>query len=139
MGLNKYGLILHNLRNSQLNYLGINQANRYRNAVIFYMEESPPCTPITVCTMHVHEIWNFKGTLIATNLNSAELCLNKGGDHIFYINELEWMHGNGDYFKNHSIYNKMRLVTRSDKYADYVENYCNKRPSINKFLDLWSL
>lgn len=135
--MTKYGLILPNLRNSQITYLGINQCNAYKNAVVFYMEESPPCVPLNVCTMHVHEIWNFDGTLIATNLNGAELCIKRGGNHIFYVNELEWLK-NQNYLKNYALYNNpsLKLVTRTDSYVRYIENYCNRRPSVNKLLDL---
>lgn len=142
---NTIGVLLNDVSLTQLNYKALTELNNLNfssnhNCVAFYNNVSQPCTNNFCALINTHEIHKVRnGTLIATTLETAEILLKSqtNSRKVFYVWSLEWIHNKGlDYMKNVGIMRSLELWTRSESYADVIENYCNVRPKIAEDFNL---
>lgn len=100
----------------------------------FYKEVRPSVIrPRTMCCS-VDKIYHYNGHLITTNLDTTNIALQctmlKSIN--FYIADLEWTRGIGNYIANVMIYKnkKINLFVPSKEYYNALENYCNINATI---------
>jgi hypothetical protein len=139
--MNTIGVLLDNTQISQLSWTILSQLNKLnqssnRNCTAFYMNPAPLCVN-NFCSVNViHDIHKIReGVLIATNMDTAEILLKSQTTcrKVFFVWDLEFVHNkNSNYLHNYNIMNKLELWTRSESYADAIENYCGVRPRITK-------
>lgn len=130
--VNKVGIILPNLANSQL-FFEASYNTKYIDTqldlTLFFENLSPVAFRCACGIMHVSEILNFNGTLISTTLDNTLLSLKaiNQAKKIFYVWDLEWIRGKTDYLSNIAIYQNpnLKLFTRSDAYSRAIYNYSN--------------
>lgn len=139
---NKLGIILPTLHDCQLSYQAISSANDYlingRADVVIFFEELSNRVLIPNCaTMNLGEIGSFDGVLISTTLKNtlASIRAVNAARKIFYIFSLEWLRDRRNFMENTAIYRHqdIELITHNEYYAEVIENYCNRRPSICEF------
>lgn len=140
--MNNIGIILPNLSGGQLVYEVFDAIHGIKNnvdydVVVFFEDYTDiPIKPPCAC-MHLTEIPNFKGKIIATNLSSASFLLKKTiiTEKIFYVYDLEWIRGKNQYLINYKLYNSMPLYTRSEDYAKELKNYANVDAKVMSVID----
>lgn len=137
--MNTLGVLLDNTQVSHLNWMVLSELNLLnqksnRNYSVFYMNQSPLCVN-NFCSVNViHDVHKVKeGILIATNFDTAQILLKSQtrAKKVFFVWDLEFVHNkNSNYLHNYKIMRNLDLWTRSESYADAIENYCGVRPKI---------
>lgn len=115
------GLILNRLYNNEC--LINNLQNE--NVSLFFIEISRPLVINNLCTFPINEIFGFKGTLIATDLETANIMRKTNNNKIFYVQDLEWTK-NPDYFEN-----------RLDILANPAITYISAGEDVQRGLSAW--
>lgn len=133
------GVILNHTSVSQLNievFKSLNKLSSNNDSICaFYKNLTPVCMQLDFGLFglgHIHDVDS--GVIVATDLDSAEVLINSTtkANKIFYVWDLEWIHDHNkrDFLHNVSIYRNIKLYTRSDSYANIIQNYCNIKPEI---------
>jgi uncharacterized protein (DUF1499 family) len=134
------GVILNDTDVSQLNWRIISEMNNLnqssnRNYTIYYCNSSPICVNNFCAINKLHDIHKVSnGVLIATSLDSALFLIKSQtkARKVFFVWDLEFIHNkNTNYLYARSIMENIELWTRSESYADIIENYCDIRPKIS--------
>lgn len=129
--MNKLGIVVDNLGPNQLaNYL-ISSANRYLEKslncdfLVFQKNVIPFCLPINFAVMNTSEGYDFDGTLVATDLNSALQIATFPGPKrkLFYSWDLEWLRIPRNYEVLRTIYNnpELEIIARSKYHKELIE------------------
>lgn len=138
------GVLVDNIGLSQQTFYMVNHINMLCKTsnefdfVVFFKNLMPPAMrPFCAC-LYANEIWNFNGTLISTDLDSALSCLNavNRAENILYLWDLEWLRGSQrNYIQNIAILRNpdLKLVARSVDHAKAIENYANRK--VDKIVD----
>lgn len=100
-----------------------------------YENDCAPFTDIAIPRMSVGKMWEDQsndGVIIATSIESASLIksLPNKKHKVFYMWFLEFMWTKLDYLYNIKAMSNIDLYTRSDSYADLIENYSNIKPKV---------
>lgn len=126
------GVILKSLYGSQLAFELTKQLNRM-NGCVFVENTSPITIPCNFSIFDLHRLWRFEGMAVATTLASAKVLAKAriNAHKVFYIWYPEFL-TNKDFEYNVEIYRdeELTLFTRSEPYADIIENYANRRPIV---------
>jgi hypothetical protein len=139
MNNNTVGVILDDTDVSELNWKVITEMNNLnqsdnRNYTIFYCNSSPICVNSFAAINKLHDIHKVSdGLLIATTLDAALFLIKSQSQarKVYFIWDLEFIHNkNSNYLHTVSILQNIELWTRSESYADIIENYCDIRPKI---------
>jgi hypothetical protein len=103
------------------------------DCVLFCKELDKPFMQTNFSIMNISELYSFSGLVVSTNIENTKQLINCciNADKVFYIWDLEFI-GNKNYTDNLSVFRneEINLVTRSEDYADEIENFCNKRPLV---------
>lgn len=150
--LTKFGVLLDDLTMSQKTWLFIEQANKKLaesvnlDCVAFIKNLSPICIRPNFGVMFLHEMWNFDGVLVATDIPSAEQLTKivSRAKKIFYVWDLEWIRpvhqgGQKDFVRNVDVFrnNELKLVARNRDHSKEISKYCNRNvDSINSNFDI---
>lgn len=137
--MQKVGIIVPGLYNHQLFFEAAQNA-KYIDAnldlIIFYEDLSPVSFRPPCAFMPTTEILNFNGLLISTTLTNTLLSIKaiNMAKKVFYIWDLEWIRNNKNYLHNISIYQnpEIQCITRSQEYANELNNYANIQPKVSK-------
>lgn len=134
------GVILDHLSVSQLGVdfmLELNKTAKEenKNVCIFAKNLSPPSVELRCGVFGLNLLHNIdNGLIIATDLDGAEILINSQttAEKAFYVWDLEWLHNPNkrNFLKNVDVYRNIKLLTRSESYADAIENYANVRPEV---------
>lgn len=132
----KLGFIVNNLGPSQLAYYLVKNlndmvANRPElDAVIFYENVAKPCLQPRFAAMQALEAWGYNGVVTATTLSSAERLLScpSPARKFFYVWDLEWTRGQGEFRYFQRIYGnpKLELIARSAQHASVISSVWNR-------------
>ncbi len=92
-----------------------------------------PCMPVPGMSCHIMESWGAHRPLVATTLSTAKKLANMPSrfPRIFYVWDLEWLRMSEKSYRTvSSIYRdpSLRLVARTQEYADVIEDCWNVRP-----------
>lgn len=140
----RIGIILNNLGPNQKAYFAIRQANLLHSKYdisLFIENMMPVCADVISPILSLNEIWPFRGTLIATDIEGA-LRLSKltnPSRKIFYVYDLEWIRNKTNFIYNVNAFQdeKITLVARSAEHASLIERYSNRKvEKINPYFDL---
>lgn len=135
--MNKLGIMVEQLDFSQLGISLTESLNRLLatnadiDAIVFYENWAvAPLAPNFSCMME-REVWGLKGTLMSTNLKTAERMLKCPGPNrrLFYVWDLEWLRLPFTQFeKLSSIYcnPNLELVACSPGHADLLTKLWKK-------------
>lgn len=145
---NKIGIAVSNLSFSQLAFNIVKQVNAAlaqnckRNITVFYEEPRPAFASFLFPSMHIAEAYEWSGTLIATNLSTAQKIISfpTAARRYFYVWELEWLRMQNVPFEQlHYIYNnsKLRLIARSPDYSLLLKECFNV--DVNLFMEDFNL
>jgi len=136
------GLVVSHLGASQATYEAISLANSVTDAVIFFEQLVPPCTPVHCATMCITEVMNFGGILVTSNIENT-LMANRVANRnriklIFYVWDLEWLRPNKqNYLHNLEAYTIPDvLVVRNEEHVSPLANYCNRQPIVREFMQV---
>ncbi len=141
MDSKKLGVMVNDLGASQLNYFMIKKANDFLKErsgdfefIVFYEDAVRPCMQTNFATMQSIEAFSYNGSIVCTNLRSAEKLLKLPGPQkkIFYVWDLEWLriHPQRRIFAPiANIYrNKyLQLIARGEAHKALIED-CWNRP-----------
>lgn len=110
---------------------GIENYDEKGSVVLFSNNPAPHTFPKTISSLQTSRIYNFKGTAIAENLESAEvLCsLVCPSRKIFYVRSLEWMNiAELHYNALQRVYNNdsIELLAANDKIYNILESLFKK-------------
>lgn len=100
------------------------------DAVLFYKDNSRPCRPAPCAVMQAYEAFGFRGSLIATSVDTARIALQcPSARRYFYCHDLEWCRKPGDFRTWHAVYssNKLELLAREGHF-DVIESCWGRRP-----------
>lgn len=90
--------------------------------------------------MNVSELKYFSGRVIHFSLSSPEFTLNSiyPIDNVLYSYDLDWLNGMNNFVNNVKLYrNKnLRLITRSNEYANLLSKYANKKVEMKTLEEL---
>lgn len=129
-------IVLPHLAPSQLRDEVFDIINRNRsvsnNSYTIFFENAAPCfSSVVAPIMNVSELKHFRGRAIHFTLSSPRFTLNSiyQVETILYSYDLDWLSSHPDYISNVKLYrnDKLKLVTRSDSYANLLSKYCNKK------------
>lgn len=95
------------------------------NICLFYIEPSRPIVSNNLPIFPINEIFGFKGTLVATDLATANIMCKTNNKKIFYVQDMEWTK-NPDYFEN-----------RLDILANPTITYISAGEDIQRGLAAW--
>jgi hypothetical protein len=136
--MKKIGCLFNDFSASQAVYTYINNANQALKIrtdldfVGFFEELSGFCLTPNFACMNIHEAWSFDGTLIATNLNTAQQLIRLTGTKkkFFYIWDLEWMRlsQQSRHFRSiRSVYAnpQLKLLARGEDHKKVLEDCWN--------------
>lgn len=130
---NPIGVVLNNLGPNQLAYFAIKSVNRANlNVSLFYENMALPCLDVNAPIMTINEIWPFKGTLIATSIDTAIRINKVVGEisRIFYVYDLEWIRNKTNFIYNmEAFHSNIEIIARSNEHAKLIENYSNRKVS----------
>lgn len=133
MSILKVGIIVPDLSPSQLTFNLINSFNQFcqKNGrlvdlIVFIKNVTPPCIATqNVTLMNISEIFDYDGTLITTDINSAVQSINLPGPKrkIFYSYDLDWLRRDRNYQQLQPIYNHpaLELWARSEDHKRLIE------------------
>ena len=128
------GLVLNNIGNSEQNYEVIQLANKisamgntlvpsifFQNVLNYMVEPSCLC-------MNITGISNFKGKLVAFDLDSANIILNNNTntENWLMLWDIPWLHSTINYNACIEIMENFNIVVRSQSHKEIVENYTGK-------------
>jgi hypothetical protein len=128
------GFLVNNLGANQLAFQLIKNGNKYcrehgKDVLVFYEDQIPPCHYLQMATMPIVDACNYKGSLVATSLSTANKLLHLSGTKkkYFYVWSLEWIFLDAShrrYEELASIYqnSKLKLIARSAEHATAIEN-----------------
>ena len=129
--------VVKDLAASQSSFYMIKEFNKFLNnpdisAGAFYQRASipvtPPCFGVKICA----HLSSYKGVLIPTTLELANMCLNFkiNTDIYLYLWDMEWLDTPLHFGPAMEILrNKnINILARSESHADCIESFCNKRP-----------
>tara|TARA_R110002110_G_scaffold37253_5_gene123255 strand:- start:15224 stop:15697 length:474 start_codon:yes stop_codon:yes gene_type:complete len=139
---NQIGFLVEDMMASQLSFNLIKNINSYAknrddDIVVFFENATSSILVPNFSLMSINEIWNFSGSLFATNVFTA-LSMQKAfapKNKLFYVWDLEWTraHGKDFEFIIRAFSDKSTtLIARSDEHARAIENYCNR--SVNNIV-----
>jgi len=133
--MQKLGLFLHDLGHNQMAYEAITAVNKYYDNlgaadITFFVEV--PAVPIIqpkTAIMFPVEIYEYDGTVVATNLNQIQT-ISKfiGPRKIFYAYDLEWTDmRHKQYEQLAPLYRdkNFTVITRSQEYKERLEEAWN--------------
>ena len=130
------GIVCNNVGPNQLAYYMIKSGNEFvksgeNDLVVFFYELMPECTRPNFGLMNLSEAYDYKGVLIATDVNSASRILEYPGttDKFFYVWDLEWIRMQQKQYEVLDIvYNnpKMPLIARSKRHFNLLKNLWSK-------------
>lgn len=133
--MQKLGLFLHDLGHSQIAYEAITAVNKYYDGLgqadITLFTEVPtiPIIQPKTAIMFPLEIYEYDGTIVATNLNQIQTITKfLGPKKVFYAWELEWAQmGHKQYEQLASLYRdkNFTVITRSEEYKKQLEKSWN--------------
>jgi hypothetical protein len=133
----QFGILIDYLGPTQQSLVitnGLNKLveNAFVDPIVFYKDYYTPLIKPLFCMMQQVEAWNFPHTIIATNLDSAQLLLSCRipTKKLFYMTNLEWLYLNKQNYEILSaIYCNplIDLLVRSEEHKRIV-NSCWKMP-----------
>ncbi len=117
------------------------QANTDVDLVAFVHNFIPTCGEPRFAYMNVSEAYGYDGSLIATNLQTADKILNFPGPsrRLFYVWDLEWMRlPNRNYDMFASVYKNCRLelFCRSKQHQFFIRNAWNREAKIVEYCNI---
>ena len=136
---NQIGFLVKDTMASQLSFNLIKNVNDYikdkdDDVVLFFENATSSILTPNFSLMSINEIWNFSGSLFATNIFTA-LSMQKAfapKNKLFYVWDLEWTRAHGKDFEfviQAFSDENTTLIARSDEHAKAIENYCNRSVS----------
>lgn len=137
----KTGIILPHLGNSQLTYEVqkiVFENQDTQEFYIFYEQSYPSQYSFFAPIMNISEMKHFSGRLIGFTLSSLSY-LDKAVlpiEPIVYLYDLEWLRGKTDYISNVQQFRKYKLYTRSQEYAELIQNYTNHTCEFKQLKDV---
>lgn len=118
------------LRDEVFDIINRNRNNTNNSYTVFFENAAPCFSSVIAPIMNVSELKHFRGRAIHFTLSSPRFTLNSiyQVETILYSYDLDWLSGHPDYISNVQLYrnDKLKLVTRSDSYANLLSKYCNK-------------
>ena len=142
--INKLGVIVQNLNNSQSNFFLIQALNRLNqeegiDCCIFYEQCTAPMIPPLFSIFHMNEIYDFSGPVISTYMLGTKRLIDSPGPRkkFMYLWAFEWAKIPQFAYNNiKDIYlnPEINLIVRSQHHAHLVEN-CFKKPAF--IFDNW--
>lgn len=134
----KLGIAVDNLSANQLSYYILRQIHDKKTTdfdiVLFFNKLTRPCITSKATTLHISEMWDYDGIVVATDLNTAQKLIHapRPQKKYFYIWNLEWRQIPQDYISLFSVYgNKnLSLITRSEEYRWLIKNNWNRDSKI---------
>lgn len=140
------GLFLNNLGHNQIALdaiANVNQAiinNTPHNFSLFYKNNVPTIIrPRTLATTF-DKLYSYDGHLITTSLDTTFIATkcNRLKSVNFFVNELEWTFGIGDYLSNCVIYknNNINVFVPSQQFGIALQCYCGITPKVLNGLDI---
>lgn len=134
----KVGICLSDLSNTQKAFMAISHCNTlihnkiYQNLVLFFCTTTQHVIKSLCMSTTIDKIFAFDGLLIATCEHTASLFRRVKARKVFYIWDLFWLRGSGNYLANCDLLQDetISLACRSESHADCVENYCGRRPEV---------
>ncbi len=139
------GLVVPHLAPSQLRDEVFDIINRNKkttnNSFTLFFENAAPCfSPVIAPIMNVSELKHFRGRAIHFSLSSPEFTINSlyPIDSILYSYDLDWLSGKNDFVENVKLYRNenLRLITRSNEYANLLSKYANKKVEVKTLEEL---
>jgi len=145
----KLGIALNDIGANQLAFYILRQLYDKSldcDVIAFYNILHKPCILLNIATMHISEMWNYDGIVIATNYNCATKLLKAPGPSkkYFYIWNLEWRVKSEDYISMSQVYcnPNLELISRSKEHQWIIKNCWNRDSKIcdnvnlNKLLEI---
>jgi hypothetical protein len=134
----KIGIVLKNLGIDQTSFLAISYCNSIlvngieKDLSLFYTQYVTPVVRPLVAQFTIDKVYDFMGTLIATDIYTASLILNTKARKVLFINDLEWINKPSNFLANINILKNpdFTLVCRSKSHADVIQNYCGRTAQI---------
>ncbi len=133
------GILVDSLNRNDLSINILNKIKPYSKGyvdpIVFFQRLEIAHARYRFGLMASSELWGFKGTAIATSLNTAELLLNciSPQKKYLYLWDLEWMKNDIKQCKNvdylYKIYNdpNLHLIAKSKEHYDIIKS-CWKEP-----------
>lgn len=126
--MNKLGIVLNNLGPSQLAYNLIKSGDELVDSqsadlTLFFYEISPVCGLPLFAIMNLSEAYNYKGIVIATDLNSASRIQEFPGPSkkFYYVWDLEYLRlPQRNYEELCGVYKKLPLIVRSKQHEHFI-------------------
>jgi len=132
----KLGLMVNNLGPNQLAYSACRNFNTLQDTnvdgVLFFVEKQRRCMPTNFAVMQLFEAYEFTGSLIATDINTAGKLIRfpSTDKKFFYVWDLEWirMGNQKSYEQLRSIYGnpELKLLARSALHAKAISDVWDK-------------
>jgi hypothetical protein len=141
----KLGVAVDNLGASQLNYLFINQVNKYlenniHDVIAFYEDACRPCMLMRFAAIPLVEAWSFNGTIISTSLSTTQKLLRLPGvrRRLFMVWDLEWLREPRPFEYLNSIYRALgiELLCRTPEHQKILSDIFQKPVSVVGDFDL---
>lgn len=143
----KLGIYLDNLGINQLAYSVITNTNKFleRNykfdITIFYEDAVRTILPCNFSTMPSLELFGYRGTVIATSIDTAKnlISIPSIKNKFFYVYEIEWLTAlNKNAEKILEIYKdeNLKLISRSECYKQLLEKMWQKDVKIADDFDI---
>jgi len=139
MNTPKLGMLLNNLGGSQLAASAIIAGNRFvkdnpQSDLIFFQSNlTMPCYRPNFAVMDYAEVYGHDAVCIATDFDSAKYLIKcPGPSHrIFYVWDLEWLHGGKTYEDFAGIYKNelLDIVVQSEVHKEIFTRSWNRIPS----------
>jgi hypothetical protein len=130
--MNKLAVMIDDLGFSQSNLFLIYSLNKLSQSTdtdccIFHNQWKKPIMPTLFSTFQDNEVWDFNGTVIATNIASAQKLAASPGPKkkYFYVWKFEWMALNNFWHRQiRGIFNndEIGLIARSRSHFKLLQN-----------------
>ena len=129
------GIILNKLDANQRAFSAINGVNSIvkksdHQFTLFYKENGPICCKVATACVPFDRMYNFDGSLIATDLDTTLFMMRtyKPSIRVLYAFELDWVFGYGNFLANASLLRNKELVViaPSTEYAESIKNYSGR-------------
>lgn len=131
----KLGVFVPTVGNNQLSVQAVANINTLVDTdntiypCIFYKEFDFLKVKLKGIATTFDKLYEYDGHLITTNLDTTFIALKckRLKSIYFYVTDLEWIRGIGNYLSNISLYQhpKVHVICPSVEYADALMNYCN--------------
>lgn len=126
----KLAAIVDDLLQSQSSFYLIKNFNKLDGPFCFYKNPSSLTVPANFSIMSVSYLPYFSGTVISTNIESAQIALSSSAniDNYIYLWDLNWMRESSPYEDNVDVLRNenLRILARSHSHKNIIENYCNR-------------